>query len=93
MPDRQRTCTAASQPDHQHTCATASQAGVRQVEIEARILERPVTGRTCCAASDWVRQRSAASRQAVLDYYQQCVFQVGAGPARCCKGLTAFPLV
>ena len=85
MPDRQRTCTAASQPDRQHTCATASQADVRALEIEARILERRATGRTCCAASDWVRQRSAISSKAVLDYFQQCAVQVGAGPARCCK--------
>lgn len=95
MPDRQRTCAAASQPDRQHTCATASQADVRLLEIEARILGRRAAGRTCCAASVWVQQRSAASSQAVLEYFQQCAVQVGAGPTRCCKRVAclSFPLV
>ena len=47
--------------------------------MEVGMPEGPATGRNCCAASDWVRQRTAASRHAVLDYYQQCVVQVRGG--------------
>ena len=67
---------ASFMPDRLHTCTTASQAGVRRLAMEVSMPEGPATGRNCCAASDWVRQRTAASRQAVL-YYQQCVVQVG----------------
>lgn len=39
--------------------------------------EHPGMHRGCCAASDWVRQRTAASFRAWQDYYQQLVVQVG----------------